>query len=953
MIMRKAIIHIVPAIGHSALFVIGLALAPLPALASRPSGAVGSSPAVASTAVSATVPVASPAENITQKDYEDLVRRLFHQGQWKDGKKVLDEGLGKYESNPVLNMLLGYYWLHYNQYDRARYYLIRSLREDDRDPQTLQLLLKVEEQTKHYSSAIVYCNELLELSPYDYDLWRKKISLFRQQGNEMEAERLLKRLEEIYPDRAEVKREMAGDYETRYRNYRKHGNLTGQETMLRQLVSIQPNNAEFQMALCNLLYRTGRTEDAIDVAGHAATVVANPYPFVEKKASILGEMTRYSEALAYIQSAKRSIPGLKNSSRLTALSNELERERARNAASNDPYTAYGRLYEKEHSDEALTYLLNTSMSRGYLDDALMYIREARRRRGDTQNLLYREYTVERRLGNTRAATAMLEKIHARWPDNVDANEELCALQLEEVRRMMDLQQWDEAATLLEKLVAYKLESDTHDAVMHRLFTCYVRGGHRQKALALLNKVTTDHRTRAGLYEEVMMPYIKQLMAQGQTRRAEEELQKVLDKGYPSADILSMAISAELLLKNNKKARSLIDQGEMLYPDNPYFHIKDAQVTAAMGNYDKAYVMLDNLIGDYVGDTSVVKAYAECCEVLARRNIKTGDYSTALDLINRGLDTDPGNQSLILDKATVYEKLKDWDKAIAAYRLYRPGYGELDEYRQHMELLQRHLRRNEVTAGYQQARPSDEDNITSQASVSYSRIVEHNTYTAGLTYVGRDGVDHATDSTDIEGGSGIQVSGEWLHEWDERLSTTVNASVATKFMPRVKVGVGATYAFDNGWTGTGNLSYRLIDDDDKNSLFEAGAGATKDLDPFVLGANAHAFLMAGNITSSLNSRVFVNGGLTARCYPSQTNRSYFFLAGSVGNAPELSLIDRAIPTRFDQLNTMLGAGGLIVINAMIDLSLSGTWYNMSVSDAASNNTRNRNYLYLDAHVTIHF
>ena len=82
MIMRKAIIHIVPAIGHSALFVIGLALAPLPALASRPSGAVGSSPAVASTAVSATVPVASPAENITQKDSEDLGRRLFHHGHW-------------------------------------------------------------------------------------------------------------------------------------------------------------------------------------------------------------------------------------------------------------------------------------------------------------------------------------------------------------------------------------------------------------------------------------------------------------------------------------------------------------------------------------------------------------------------------------------------------------------------------------------------------------------------------------------------------------------------------------------------------------------------------------------------------------------------------------------------------------------------------------------------------
>lgn len=893
----------------------------------------------------------TPAWKGTQRDYEQKVRRLFRQGNWEGGKKVLDQALGKYESDPLLNQLLGAYWLHYSRYDRARYYLIRSLRGDKRNPQTLELLMKVEETTQHYSSAIVYCNSLLELAPYDYTLWRKKIALFRQQGNEAEATRLLKRLEEMYPEREDVRKEIAGDYETRYLNYRKKRNQAGQEAMLRHLVAVLPKNAEYQMGLCNLLAATGRMEDAIDVAGHAATVVANPLPFVEKKASILGGMTRYSEALAYLKEAGREHPGLRG--RLTALSNELEREQARLAAQNDPYTAYGRLYEKEHSEEALTYLLNTSMSRGYLDDALHYIREARRRRGDTKNLMYREYTVERRLGNTRAATAMLEKMHARWPGDADINEELCAMQLEEARRMMDFRQWDEAVALLERLAAYKVEKETHEAVVRRLFTCYIQAGRRQKALGLIDAISSSPKTRAGLYEEVMMPYIKQLMAQGLARKAEEELQLVLDKGYPSADILGMAITTELTLYHNDEARSLVERGKTLYPDNPYFRIKDAQLTAATGDYAKAYDLLDKLVDEYMGDSAVVKAYAECCEVLARREMKTGHYDKAMRLIDRGLEADWGNQPLILAKAELYEKQKDWDDAIATYRLYHPAFGELADYRSRMERLRRHLLRNEVTIDYQRARPSSEDNITSQASIAYSRICERNTYTAGLTYVGRDGLTEKTDSTEAEGGSGLQVSAEWQHQWNQRLTSTLSAAAATKFMPRVRLGIGGSYAFNHDWTGTANLSYRLFDDDYKASLFEAGAGVTKDLEPFSLGANAHVFYMAGDAAKSFSSSLFVNGGLTARCYPAAGNRSYFYVAGSVGNAPELSLIDNSMPVRFDQLNTMLGAGGLVIISSMIDFGVSGTWYNMAVSNNKTDNTRSRNYLYVDAHVTVHF
>lgn len=65
---------------------------------------------------------------------------------------------------------------------------------------------------------------------------------------------------------------------------------------------------------------------------------------------------------------------------------------------------------------------------------------------------------------------------------------------------------------------------------------------------------------AELYEEIMMPYIKQLISNGMMHKAQEEIQKVLDKGHPSADILSMAISTELVLKNNDKARELVEKG---------------------------------------------------------------------------------------------------------------------------------------------------------------------------------------------------------------------------------------------------------------------------------------------------------------------------------------------------------------------------------------------------------
>jgi len=79
----------------------------------------------------------------TLKYYEDEVNALFKKGRWEEGKKLLDEGFRHYEQAVGLNRLMGTYWLHYNKPDRARYYLIRALRDDNKDQLTLHMLMKI------------------------------------------------------------------------------------------------------------------------------------------------------------------------------------------------------------------------------------------------------------------------------------------------------------------------------------------------------------------------------------------------------------------------------------------------------------------------------------------------------------------------------------------------------------------------------------------------------------------------------------------------------------------------------------------------------------------------------------------------------------------------------------------------------------------------------------------
>ena len=293
--------------------------------------------------------------------YDTTVRAAFKRGNWEGGKRLLDEGLKRYPDVSTLNELAGRYYYHKKSYDDARFYLVRALRDNNANVEAKQLIINVEEETRNYSSAICYVNELLEIHPYWKGLWRRKINLYRKQKNDVEADRLLERLCHIYPNDAQLKKDLNYRLEQRAIADRKAGDKNGAIESLQQLVNNDPKKEEHYLMLCNLLLQQGRRSEAIDVADRGVSNLPGSYRLIIKKAGILAEDNRYGEAMAFVERCMKH----NHSGQLNSFYGQLQADAARAAAKGDPYILYGKVYERTKSQESLDYLLNTAITRGY------------------------------------------------------------------------------------------------------------------------------------------------------------------------------------------------------------------------------------------------------------------------------------------------------------------------------------------------------------------------------------------------------------------------------------------------------------------------------------------------------------------------------------------------------------------------------------------------------------
>ncbi|MGL4582909.1 MAG: tetratricopeptide repeat protein, partial [Flavobacterium sp.] len=234
--------------------------------------------------LASTVGYAQKTTSLNDKDnYVTAVSKQFNKGDWEGGKSTLDKGIKEYPNDSDLRMMLGKYYHHSKQYDKARYELSKAIEITPTNTDAKQIMVNVEIETKRYSSAICYVNEILEANPYLKSLWKKKIELYLLQGNEVEANRLKKRLYQIYPTDGDLKKEYVYSIETEANQSRKSGDYDKSIELGRKLIQESSSDAQYYLTVINDYLKAGDKQSALSFTERGLFLFPNSTALINKK----------------------------------------------------------------------------------------------------------------------------------------------------------------------------------------------------------------------------------------------------------------------------------------------------------------------------------------------------------------------------------------------------------------------------------------------------------------------------------------------------------------------------------------------------------------------------------------------------------------------------------------------------------------------------------------------
>lgn len=792
------------------------------------------------------------AESRNASYYEANVRDLFKKGKWDEGKKLLDEGMENYGSLSFMNEFQGRYYYQKKDYNKARYYLNRALKEDRSNNVAREMLLNVEDETQQYSSALCYVNEMLEYTPYAKNLWLRKVDILRKLKNDKEAEATLARLKQIYPDDQNVKRNVDYLNEERLSNLKRLGDIEGQIKALTELVKSQPKNTEYYVQLVNVLHSNGDDEAALEMVNKGVKSTGD-YELIRKKVGMLTEKGRYAEAIAFINECKASNPTMRP--QLNKLQSDVENEAAIGAQTNDAYAMYSKMYSRTKSQDALNYLVNTSISRGYYDDALNYIREAKKKKGETEAILYKTYIVNSRIGNTKEANQALKKLVAKYPRNTDAMASLCDLYFKNAKSTMADGQYDEALPLLQFVSMNSKELDQRMAAYSRMYTCNMELKDYNSALEILeelreyfgeeryaiNKATIYHEKQqdsealqliattmaetsdtsslpllSNAYEEIAQPFIKKLLNMGSARQALEEAKKATEISPKSSDIMRQAISAAALLHKDDEYKELVLKARNRFPDDPFFVVKEASIYANESAYDTARKIVYPLLENYAYDSTIVNAHSDFSQMHAAKLYKQREYEPALGVVDTALLYAFEKSELLYTKGLILEKMHMYDSAYYYQKDYVPSPTEIDAFNAHLQDLQNKAFKNHFMADYQRAINTNNNTYTANAMFEYARRIKENNLSLILGYTGRNGVAEEDMKTkplvneqETAGGAAFQLGIGWQQHLGKRTVMDLSATWGSRFFPRFTVKANFAISLRNDWSLDVRGSYRQV------------------------------------------------------------------------------------------------------------------------------------------------
>ena len=888
----------------------------------------------------------------TSRYYASRAQGFEDANSWEAAKREIDAGLEYYPDDPDLRYLNGrYYYYAHGDLQQARYNLVKALHENDQHFLARRLMVDVEEDAGHYSSAICYINELLEFEPYDRDLWRRKIYLYNLQDNKTEADQALERLARIFPNDTVVKR----DQSMRNRENWNHmvQTTTPRETAanLEHYIELDPTNMDYYIKLIDIYRFLGEDERAFGTVNMALRQFPYNTDLVRLGSGILTHMGEYVRALNFLRENRVS----------GTLYNNVLQEVADDDRIKDPYEANGRLYSRTHNRDALAYLLNTSLTRGYYEDAKYYINESMKLYGVTTELLMKEYALEKRFGNEASQMRLLQQLYNTNPDDEDLREQYAEMMLELVGRDMDNEQWSDALTHMSRVLdIITPENEVWPSTISRQITALGRLGLMDEARKVYIKASEQQpalRARfASAYEDVAASRLKNLIDTEQYDSALNEAESLLSVLPESETAMRACINMSQTLMKDSLFQRYAEIGYNMYPDNPYFIVKYAISLQQQDRHADALAVLKPREGaDPFFNSQLSTAYQGVTLDWVNVLLKEKMADAALEMIDSALVQNPRNTELLYSKGLAYEQLKQYDKAYEYQsRNYNPSNAEQGDWYQHMRYLRFRGYRNRVDASYTYAaydtRSEEIGSVAhmySVANVTYSRLTTNNTYAVGVNYKGIDGYIDAEywDS----GGVGFELTGQWDHTFNHRWAGMISGSWSNQYFNRFGANLGVTYNAGRGWTPGLRIGYRrtpptvfYFAGDDMSMETENKEYNLYIVTPSIEKAWERVRTSASIDISRLRGNFFYNIGWKGKLFINEDNISSVGLMAGYGSFPELTFYDQTVLGNSARTNVNVGFDFQYMLTKNMYIGINGVWNTFYNPFRLSNGTLQRAY-----------
>jgi cellulose synthase operon protein C len=568
-------------------------------------------------------------------DRDLLLKKLdiyIKMGDWIESNKLADYLFDRFSTDPYIrSVYLEYKLAVARQYSHRGYIEIAKrsyesvLEQDPLNKEALTAIFALDFRSGNYESSLAYTNRALQSTPNSYEFLMKKISILDAMSRYVEAIEVVEKLVKLYPTNSDVLRLNSYVRMTAGRFYMN----TDPYLLFSGVLDRDPGNTEALNYTINIAFSRGMLREALQWINFGLKRSPNDFDLLRKKLGVLETMKSYGAASSIAEKMYKDNPTDVNKANFLEL-RTLSAKQYMNDMEYDSATVALKsvIFYDRSNIAAVSYLINVYIVQKRYDDALRTIDEALAYYPDDEHLLFKKSIVLDGYQRYSDAAAISKQLLEAHPENRQYLASLIEQSLAAGRQSMQYDDYYNTLKVLKGVL--EIQPDNVDALNYIIniesatkdydsALYYVDQGLRyypeskdflfRKSLVYADakQFKTAYEISGELYEQ--FPYNaryrsafmeqhlgagRQYLEYGSKDSALTEFFQALEVSPKDTIPLYYTINLLYDLKQYDTALVLLGRGRRLYPINPFFLMRRAEILQAQKKYEEAWRNADTL-----------------------------------------------------------------------------------------------------------------------------------------------------------------------------------------------------------------------------------------------------------------------------------------------------------------------------------------------------------------------